>query len=322
MNTIVNLGSGSENTSILRQQNFVPNTQTTNHVDTSALLQTVSNDISAAQKGGQWILSCYAPIKERPSFPGLEDFSFEEVRWGYYEAEQNNTVPQYVQQLQQLLQHASMQMKFLHNPTPDIANLIIAAYCNSTFPVPPLESSNMFGPSSAPSSIFAAANQKLFGTPQSQTNSIFGNNQNIFGNSTNANQNQFIMQQQLPTQPFQQQPSLYPQQPFQQQGFGNYQPGPFSNSSSSAHIFKQEGNMGVSNNSSPLLQSTSSNNSQSIFGSFNNTGQTVIQNPAILDDTHYSRLEELTDSDIKSFESENFEFGSIPEKPPTIQMCS
>lgn len=49
-----------------------------------------------AEKGGQWLLSCYAPFKEKSAFPGFEDHSFEEIRLGYYEAVKNGTVEQYV----------------------------------------------------------------------------------------------------------------------------------------------------------------------------------------------------------------------------------
>lgn len=52
--------------------------------------------MTVAEKGGQWLLSCYAPFKEKPAFPGFEDHSFEEIRLGYYEAVKNGTLEQYV----------------------------------------------------------------------------------------------------------------------------------------------------------------------------------------------------------------------------------
>ncbi|KAI4456034.1 nucleoporin-like protein 2 [Holotrichia oblita] len=42
----------------------------------------------------------------------------------------------------------------------------------------------------------------------------------------------------------------------------------------------------------------------------------------VIDNSAYSKLEDLTESEIKSFESACFEFGKIPEKPPTAQMCT
>lgn len=68
--------------------------QTTTTVDT--LIESVVKEANAVEKGGQWLLTCYAPFKDKHAFPGLEDTSFEEVRWGFYEARENGTLDQYV----------------------------------------------------------------------------------------------------------------------------------------------------------------------------------------------------------------------------------
>lgn len=61
-----------------------------------ALVNSVIQDMTGAEKGGQWLLSCYAPFKEKPAFPGFEDQSPEEIRLGFYEAQKTGTVEQYV----------------------------------------------------------------------------------------------------------------------------------------------------------------------------------------------------------------------------------
>lgn len=52
-----------------------------------------------AERGGQWLLSCFAPFKERPHIPGMEDVSPEEVRWEMYQAQKNGVVEQAVSKL-------------------------------------------------------------------------------------------------------------------------------------------------------------------------------------------------------------------------------
>lgn len=80
-------------TSILRQQTFPANT---NNVDTNTLIRSVQNDMLNIEKGGQWLLSSYAPFKDKSAFPEFEDRSFEEVRLGFYEAKAMGTIEQYV----------------------------------------------------------------------------------------------------------------------------------------------------------------------------------------------------------------------------------
>lgn len=56
----------------------------------------VAKEILIAEKGGQWLLSCFAPIKEKPCIPGMEDLSPEEVRWEMYKAQSSGMVEQAV----------------------------------------------------------------------------------------------------------------------------------------------------------------------------------------------------------------------------------
>lgn len=89
-------------TSILRQSTFgtqnaasAPSTAATKP-NLEALVNAVVQDMTGGEKGGQWLLSCYAPFKETPAFPGFEDQSPEEIRLGFYEAQKTGTVEQYV----------------------------------------------------------------------------------------------------------------------------------------------------------------------------------------------------------------------------------
>jgi len=56
----------------------------------------VAKEVLLAERGGQWLLSCFAPLKERPCIPGMKDLSPEEVRWEMYHAQKNGMVEQAV----------------------------------------------------------------------------------------------------------------------------------------------------------------------------------------------------------------------------------
>ncbi|CAG9764495.1 unnamed protein product [Ceutorhynchus assimilis] len=195
-------------TSILRQSNFGNANTTQNakpattpaNVDINTLVKAVATDMLGAEKGGQWLMSSYAPFKEKPEFPGFEDQSFEEIRFGFYDAQKNGTMEQYKQQLQMLLQSAIAKVRALQNPTPEICNILQQIY-NTPVPNKNLAQSTSNQQSS---NIFATQNQSTFGQQQNTnifaTKNIFGvseTNQatnNVFGNtapSATPNQNIF-----------------------------------------------------------------------------------------------------------------------------------
>lgn len=47
---------------------------------TNTLVQTVKVDMEQWERGKQWSFSCYSPAKETGCFPGIEDWSPEEMR--------------------------------------------------------------------------------------------------------------------------------------------------------------------------------------------------------------------------------------------------
>lgn len=56
----------------------------------------VAEDVLAAERGGQWMLSCLGPFSEQPCIPGMEDVSPEEVRWMMYKAQAEGNADQVV----------------------------------------------------------------------------------------------------------------------------------------------------------------------------------------------------------------------------------
>lgn len=84
------------NVPVYTQNNATNAATTSTNVDTDTLIKSVINDMAAVERGGQWLLSCYGPFKEKPIFPGFDDYCFEEIRSYFYEAIKNGTVEQYV----------------------------------------------------------------------------------------------------------------------------------------------------------------------------------------------------------------------------------
>ncbi|KAH0952643.1 hypothetical protein HN011_006056 [Eciton burchellii] len=78
---------------------------------------TVAKEVLLAEKGGQWLLSCFGPLKERPCIPGMEDLSPEEIRWEIYQAQKNGIVEQAKIHFQQLCQDMKAKREALKNPT-------------------------------------------------------------------------------------------------------------------------------------------------------------------------------------------------------------
>lgn len=96
--------------------------------DISTLVKSVITDMSAAEKGGQWLLSSYAPFKEKIPFHGFEDHSMEEIRYQFYESVKNGTSDQFKRNLQYLLQQAALKIKALQSPSADVINMVKTIY--------------------------------------------------------------------------------------------------------------------------------------------------------------------------------------------------
>ncbi|CAH1163947.1 unnamed protein product [Phaedon cochleariae] len=289
-------------TSILHQANYasaqspkLPNSAepSSSNVDTSTLIKAVANDMTMLEKGGQWMLSCYAPFKEKPAFPGFEDQSFEELRLGYYEAAKNGTIDQYKQQIQTMIQQIMSRVKTLQNPSPDIVEMLKKIYNTPPSSQSGVFSGNIFSSPNTSSlnqqptnfGIFAQGNQKLFANVQPQqqapqntfgsmgTNIFGGNNQNTgFGGQIPTN-SPFAAPQGSPTLPSTSN-SIFGQSNtnFAQQSsiFGGQQnPGSIFGGGNNANATPITGSIFGSNNSALTPQSSSQNASQNVFGNQN-----------------------------------------------------
>ncbi|XP_057652001.1 nucleoporin NUP42-like isoform X1 [Diorhabda carinulata] len=360
------------------------------NVDINTLIKSVVTDMTQAEKGGQWLFSCYAPFKEKPAFPGFEDQSFEEIRYGYYDAIAGGSVEQFKQQIQQMAQEALLKVRSLQNPSSDLVNILVniyntpassqaGIYSGNTFPNP---NSSNFTFKSGPVSqqpIFAQANQNIFSNSQKNIfvgNHVFGGNNKItpnntsdnlfIGNTQNTTNNVFARPGntnvfQGPSEQVQastlfsqtnsniavqnksnsiftsQQPStgstfgtdkqtnLFPLQSqpnsLSTNIFASPNVQPPSSTNSNANLFNTTHNPQLLNNQHQK-NVTFGPHSNSVFATTHQQNN-VFNNASLpqIDQSIYSKLEDLTEEEIKWFESEALDVRKIPVKPPTYDIC-
>jgi hypothetical protein len=100
----------------------------------------VVEDAVSAEKGGQWLFSCYAPLLRRvinknqesstnqnqETLPGMEDYSPEELRWSWMESQSSPGQNQeYMAKLQLLTQTHQNIRRALQNPDKPTSNYIV-----------------------------------------------------------------------------------------------------------------------------------------------------------------------------------------------------
>nr|XP_034176123.1 nuclear pore complex protein DDB_G0274915-like [Osmia lignaria] len=155
----------------------------------------VAKEILSAERGGQWLLSCFAPLKDKPCIPGMEDLSPEEVRWEMYQAQKNGMVEQAKVHFQQLCQDVKAKRDALKNPTRETLTKlkeILGTGHKGTSETTSGKSSNFsfatpqLGLPSSTSSSNVFGNKTTFG---SQSNPFSGgfaspNNTSVFGRTT------------------------------------------------------------------------------------------------------------------------------------------
>lgn len=267
------------------------------------IYQSVLKEITAAEKGQQWPLSCFGPIKGCPdlNMPGWEDHSPEEIRWELYKAYKNGTFAACKQALDALYNDAKekrAKMKIRENAYSIIENLLekenmngvemeqnlnmapninwnhqgvpVAGFGNNTVPAFAGSNTSFFGTATTTNTFPPALQQvSTFGIPQ-QANSTFG--------AVNPPQNHAFRFELDPIHPHPQ-ASVFPQNQFgMQEKVVNIAPPP-----------------------APTTVAT--------------------VRPDLQESTTFSTQSALSESDIKAFESNTFTFGSIPLKPPTKGLC-
>ncbi|NXA79435.1 NUPL2 protein, partial [Thryothorus ludovicianus] len=119
------------------------------------LLECVVKDMEIWESSGQWIFSCYSPMKEKPNVSGFSDVSPEELRLEYYDSRANNIIGNYTDAVQKLAlqwKNRLFQLKALNASTK--ASLLSAFKTTATQPAPAFgmggQQTSSFGLSSFP----------------------------------------------------------------------------------------------------------------------------------------------------------------------------
>ncbi|NXP98571.1 NUPL2 protein, partial [Vidua macroura] len=141
------------------------------------LLECVVKDMEIWESSGQWIFSCYSPMKEKPNVSGFSDVSPEELRLEYYDSRANNIIGNYIDAVQNLVlqwKNRLLQLKALNASTK--ASLLSAFKTTGTQAAPAFgmggQQTSGFGLSSFPvSSSSTSASSFSFKTSSSLINS-------------------------------------------------------------------------------------------------------------------------------------------------------
>ncbi|KAI4489337.1 hypothetical protein M0802_011206 [Mischocyttarus mexicanus] len=131
----------------------------------------IAREVLCAEMGGQWLLSCFAPFRDRPTIPGMEDMSPEEVRWEMYQAQKNGVVEQAKLRFQQLCQDMQAKREALKYPTQETLEILKKLL------------GNRFNNGTSDMSNFSFANSQMLINITTTTN--------VFGTDTYVNQNAF-----------------------------------------------------------------------------------------------------------------------------------
>ncbi|KAJ9575094.1 hypothetical protein L9F63_007755 [Diploptera punctata] len=303
--------------------------------DSEELMKAIAQEVIQSEKGGQWPLSCYAPIKERHCYPGLEDHSPEEIRWKMYEALKNGTLPEYQRQIKELYEIAKMRRNSFLNPSEEMYKIIdkifhgqkletetnfsfIQAANQTSTNKYSLWNSPGFGSnqqtSAAPVSSNFSFSLPQFGGPVNQP--VVEQSPNVFGASIQP----MLTMHNIPVsnQILQSVPNQMPSVPNQMPGmFGNQShvqnSSPFSNATQG---FQQPNQPQVSApNTGPMF---GANNN---ISNINSTAPNKFESGSI-DSSIYSMKTDLAEHEINAFLAQTFAMGKIPTKPPSRDLCT
>lgn len=278
--------------------------------DFEEVMQMVIQEVVQSEKGGQWPLSCFAPIKERSCFPGWEDYSPEEIRWKMYEAVQNGTLPEYQRQLKELYDAAKLRRQQIMNPNNEVFKIVEKLLHGEK-----LETEKSF-------SFLQAATRVRDNNMLSWSSQNFGTSQQQNPASSN-----FVFS--LP-----QLGSSSGQTAVQQQPSGFYDGGHIAPNvgMQSANVFSSSSEMhtsfsAVAQDSSKFQSSSpAALASDTVFGG----NRSVFNYPVTWNKSEnpvagshlYSSQAELSEDELNAFVAPTFKMGKVPTKPPPKELCN
>ncbi|NXR33657.1 NUPL2 protein, partial [Zosterops hypoxanthus] len=306
------------------------------------LLECVVKDMEIWESSGQWIFSCYSPMKEKLNVSGFSDVSPEELRLEYYDSRAKNVVGNYIDAVQELAlqwKNRLLQLKALNASTK--AALLSAFKTTGTQPAPAFgmggQQTSGFGMSTFPvSSSSTSASSFSFKTTSSLVSSTSSGSSPAAGSSSAAANPPAFGTMSSPSSP-------------QSVGFGSRAaPSAASFSFKTAATAGGFGTSGFSGFGSAAAVNSASTTPLPAFGAFSATtassgsplsgalfGQSAsasghagtsasaaATNSSPASEKLFTPKSELSAEEWQQFEAKEFTIGKIPLKPPPLELLN
>ncbi|XP_032629774.1 nucleoporin NUP42 isoform X2 [Chelonoidis abingdonii] len=305
------------------------------------LLEGIKKDMEVWESSGQWMFSCYSPMKEKPNISGFPDFSPEELHLEYYNCRANNNIQNYINSVQQLVNQWRSRLLVLKTLNTSTKAALVSELKNVVSqPLPAFgfggQQTSTFGSSGFPlsSSSNRSASSSSFKSntelvsPSSGSTTPFGSSSMVpdpsaLGVTSSARS--------APSTGFGSQPassaaSFSFKKPETAGGFGASGFSGFG--SSSAVNLSSTTSLPAFGAVNAAVAAPASEPGNSLFGrSVNAFGYNVAPAPPaatsiVTSDKLFTPKNDLSPEELKQFEAKKFTLGKIPLKPPPIELLN
>uniref|UniRef100_A0A452HHM5 Nucleoporin NUP42 n=1 Tax=Gopherus agassizii TaxID=38772 RepID=A0A452HHM5_9SAUR len=305
------------------------------------LLEGIIKDMEVWESSGQWMFSCYSPMKEKPNISGFPDFSPEELHLEYYNCRANNNIQNYINSVQQLVNQWRNRLLMLKTLNTSTKAALVSELKNVVSqPLPAFgfggQQTSTFGSSGFPlsSSSSRSASSSSFKSntelvsPSSGSTTAFGSssmvpNPSALGVTSSARSAPSIG---FGSQPASSAASFSFKKPETTGGFGASGFSGFG--SSSAVNLSSTTSLPAFGAVNAAVAAPSSEPGNSLFGrSLNAFGYNVAPAPPaatsiVTSDKLFTPKTDLSPEELKQFEAKKFTLGKIPLKPPPIELLN
>ncbi|CAM4532214.1 unnamed protein product [Caretta caretta] len=305
------------------------------------LLEGIIKDMEVWESSGQWMFSCYSPMKEKPNVSGFPDFSPEELHLEYYNCRTNNNIQNYINSVQQLVnrwRNRLLELKTLNTSTKAALVSELKNVVNQPLPA--------FGFGGQQTSTFGSSSFPLSSSSnRSASNSSFKSNIELVSASS-ASTTAFGSSSMVPdpsalgvtsssrsapsiafgSQPASSAASFSFKKPETVGGFGASGFSGFG--SSSALNLSSTTSLPAFGAANAAVAAPASESGNSLFGqSVSAFGYNVAPAPPaatsiVTSDKLFTPKTDLSPEELKQFEAKKFTLGKIPIKPPPIELLN
>ncbi|NXY32833.1 NUPL2 protein, partial [Pomatorhinus ruficollis] len=282
------------------------------------LLECVVKDMEIWESSGQWIFSCYSPMKEKLNVSGFSDVSPEELRLEYYDSRANNVIGNYIDAVQKLAlqwKNRLLQLKALNASTKAAlvsvherqhVSVLDVILMKSFTQVSSLVSSASSGSSPAAGSSSAAANPPAFGTTSSPSAA-----QSVgFGSPAAPSAASFSFK------------TAATAAGFGTSGFSGFGSAAAVNSANTTPLPAFGAFGATATTSASPLSGALFGQSASASGHAGTSASAAATNSSPASEKLFTPKSELSAEEWQQFEAKEFTIGKIPLKPPPLELLN